>query len=85
MVSADSQRAKNPPVCCTSGSFELELPIAVTRISQATFLGRLHLIPWFEEDCGPSGLPGSLPAVEKEVIALAAEAFREYILNVDGA
>lgn len=44
----------------------------------------LYLAPWFEGSVGPSGLSVSLPAVEKEVIALASIAFPETLMNVDG-
>jgi hypothetical protein len=44
----------------------------------------LYLIPWFSGMTGPSGLAGSLPAVEKEVIALAGFQFADSILNRDG-
>ena len=35
----------------------------------------LWIAPWWEGARGPSGLRGSLPAVEKEVIALASVQF----------
>jgi hypothetical protein len=44
----------------------------------------LYLAPWVEGNKGPSGLAGSLPAVEKEVIALASVQFAGCLLNVDG-
>jgi hypothetical protein len=44
----------------------------------------LYLAPWVEGSTGPSGLSGSLPAVEKEVIALASVQFADCLLNVDG-
>ena len=44
----------------------------------------LLLVSWREGDAGPSGLAGSLPAVEKEVIALASLQFPSSLLNVDG-
>lgn len=42
------------------------------------------LVPWFEASRGPSGFATSLPAAEKEVIALASALFGEVLLNVDG-
>jgi hypothetical protein len=44
----------------------------------------LYLAPWVDGHEGPSGLAGSLPAVEKEVIALASVQFADSLLNVDG-
>jgi hypothetical protein len=44
----------------------------------------LYLAPWVEDSAGPSGLAGSLAAVEKEVIALASVQFSVSLLNVDG-
>lgn len=44
----------------------------------------LYLAPWPEGAVGPSGLAGSLAAVEKEVIALASVQFADCLLNVDG-
>jgi hypothetical protein len=44
----------------------------------------LYLAPWRTGDAGPSGLSDSLPAVEKEVIALASAQFADILLNVDG-
>lgn len=44
----------------------------------------LYLAPWPDGSAGPSGLAGSLAAVEKEVIALASVQFAESLLNVDG-
>ena len=44
----------------------------------------LYLVPWYEHSRGPSGLRGSLPAAEKEVIALAAHRAGGVLLNVDG-
>jgi hypothetical protein len=44
----------------------------------------LYLAPWPDGSAGPSGLAGSLAAVEKEVIALASVQFAECLLNVDG-
>lgn len=44
----------------------------------------LYLAPWPEGSVGPSGLAGSLAAVEKEVIALASVQFADCLLNVDG-
>jgi hypothetical protein len=42
------------------------------------------LISWVDGMCGPSGLPGSAPAVEKELIALASVEYQAVLLNVDG-
>src|SRR5262245_30846537 len=44
----------------------------------------LYLAPWPDGSAGPSGLAGSLAAVEKEVIALASVQFADCLLNVDG-
>ncbi len=44
----------------------------------------LYLAPWGVGCTGPSGLVGSLPSVEKEVIALASVQFPDSLLNVDG-
>ena len=44
----------------------------------------LYLAPWIDGSVGPSGLVGSLAAVEKEVIALASVQFAGCLLNVDG-
>lgn len=44
----------------------------------------LYLAPWVEGNRGASGLTWSLPAVEKEVIALASVQFGDSLLNVDG-
>jgi len=44
----------------------------------------LFLTPWTDGCAGPSGLAGSLPSVEKEVIALASVQFPDTLLNVDG-
>jgi hypothetical protein len=44
----------------------------------------LYLAPWLDGSAGPSGLAGSLAAVEKEVIALASVQFVDCLLNVDG-
>jgi hypothetical protein len=44
----------------------------------------LYLVPWYEHSRGPSGLRGSLPAAEKEVIALADQRFGDLLLNTDG-
>ena len=43
-----------------------------------------YVVPWYKNSKGPSGLVCSLPAAEKEVIALASVAFAETLLNVDG-
>lgn len=43
-----------------------------------------YVAPWYNGNKGPSGLNSSLPAVEKEIIALASVAFRKTLLNVDG-
>jgi hypothetical protein len=44
----------------------------------------LYLLPWEATTRGPSGLFGSLPAGEKEVIALASAQHATALLNVDG-
>jgi hypothetical protein len=46
--------------------------------------GTLYLAPWLQDSAGSSGLPGSLAAVEEEVIALASMQFGDCLLNVDG-
>jgi hypothetical protein len=43
-----------------------------------------YVAPWYNASKGPSGLVCSLPAVEKEVIALASAAPSNKLLNVDG-
>lgn len=43
-----------------------------------------YLAEWLDRSSGPSGLAGSLPAAEKEVIALASAQFPDSLLNVDG-
>lgn len=45
---------------------------------------QMHLIPWRTGMRGPSGLVGSVAAVEYEVIALAAHAFPDHLLNIHG-
>ncbi len=42
------------------------------------------LAPGFGGSVGPAGLAGSLPAAEKEVIALASVQFADSLMNVDG-
>jgi hypothetical protein len=42
------------------------------------------LLGWSDEMRGPSGLIGSVPAVEKELIALCSGTYGERLLNVDG-
>lgn len=44
----------------------------------------LYLAPWLRGSNGPSGLPSSLPAVKKELIALASVQSKDTLLNVDG-
>lgn len=44
----------------------------------------LALLPWYRHSRGPSGLTSSLPAAEKEVIALAGTRFGSGFLNRDG-
>lgn len=44
----------------------------------------VHLIPWRTGMRGPSDLLGSVAAVEYEVIALAAHAFPDVLLNTHG-
>ncbi|GGR61329.1 hypothetical protein GCM10008959_24140 [Deinococcus seoulensis] len=44
----------------------------------------MSLIPWRDGLRGPSGMIGSLAAVEYELIALAAAAYPEALLNVQG-
>lgn len=52
-----------------------------------TLRERVHVgvIGWQDGMLGPSGLPGSVPAVEKELIALAASPYKTILLNTDGA
>ena len=45
---------------------------------------KLYVLPWRTTSRGPSGLLGSLPAAEKEVIALAGAHYGDGLLNVDG-
>jgi hypothetical protein len=42
------------------------------------------IAPWFTSDKGLSGLSCSLPAAEKEMIAIASVQFVNTLLNVDG-
>lgn len=44
----------------------------------------LYLLPWFKGNEGISGLPCSLPALEKELISLASVYYRDALLNIDG-
>lgn len=44
----------------------------------------LYLADWLDGSSGPSRLLGSLPAAEKEIIALASAHFPDSLLNVDG-
>jgi hypothetical protein len=44
----------------------------------------LYVASWMPGQAGPSGLRCSLPAVEKEVIALGSAEFGETLLNTDG-
>lgn len=44
----------------------------------------MSLLPWRDGGRGPSGLIGGLAAVEYELIALAAVAYPEKLLNVQG-
>lgn len=44
----------------------------------------LYITPWYEGQLGLSGLPCSLPAIEKEMIAIASAQFGEDLLNKDG-
>lgn len=43
-----------------------------------------YVIPWYSDSTGPSGLKCSLPAAEKECIALAGALYPADLLNVDG-
>ncbi|MBB6670056.1 hypothetical protein [Cohnella nanjingensis] len=43
-----------------------------------------YLAPWYEGQLGLSGLACSLPAVEKEIIAIASANFGNALLNKDG-
>lgn len=45
---------------------------------------KLFVMPWRTTTRGPSGLLGSLPAGEKEVIALAGHEYGTTLLNIDG-
>ncbi|MBB6099714.1 hypothetical protein HNR42_003172 [Deinobacterium chartae] len=51
------------------------------RLREAVFV---CLVPWFRDSRGPSGLIGSVPAAEKEVIALASVLAGARLLNTDG-
>lgn len=42
------------------------------------------IVSWHEELRGPSGLLGSVPAIEKEIISLASASHGDLLLNVDG-
>jgi hypothetical protein len=42
------------------------------------------IAPWFTGDKGLSGLPCSLPAAEKEMIAIASVQYADTLLNLDG-
>ncbi|MGA7878341.1 MAG: hypothetical protein WCA08_21965, partial [Desulfoferrobacter sp.] len=44
----------------------------------------VSIISWHTEMRGPSGLIGSVPSVEKEIIALASVSHPDILLNVDG-
>ena len=44
----------------------------------------LCIIPWRDSSVAPSGFRSSLPAAEKEIIALASVTFAESLLNADG-
>lgn len=44
---------------------------------------KLYVLPWRTTSRGPSGLLGSLPAAEKEVIPLASAQHGHGLLNVD--
>ena len=43
-----------------------------------------YVCPWFEGQVGLSGLSGSLPAIEKEMIAIASFHYSDSLLNKDG-
>lgn len=43
-----------------------------------------YIAPWYENSRGLSSLISSLPAVEKEIIAIASVQFKNQLLNVDG-
>jgi hypothetical protein len=43
-----------------------------------------YIAPWFTGNKGLSGLTCSLPAVEKEMIAIASVQYSDTLLNVDG-
>ncbi|SDM42279.1 hypothetical protein SAMN05428961_11724 [Paenibacillus sp. OK060] len=43
-----------------------------------------YICPWFEGQVGMSGLSGSLPAIEKEMIAIASYHYSDSLLNKDG-
>ncbi|WP_186446260.1 hypothetical protein [Paenibacillus cremeus] len=43
-----------------------------------------YITPWYGGQLGLSGLPCSLPAIEKEMIAIASVQFGEDLLNKDG-
>lgn len=56
---------------------QLDLPI----LCEPTFV---TLLGWVDGMRGPSGLIGSVPAVEKELIALCSGQYGDSLLNVDG-
>uniref|UniRef100_A9U722 Predicted protein n=1 Tax=Physcomitrium patens TaxID=3218 RepID=A9U722_PHYPA len=43
-----------------------------------------YVSPWFEGQLGLSGFSGSLPAIEKEMIAIASYHYGDSLLNKDG-
>jgi hypothetical protein len=58
--------------------FESIDPLRLKRIVNVS------LISWHAGSRGPSGLQGSVPAVEKELIALCGTSDKSSLLNVDG-
>ncbi|GAA4014218.1 hypothetical protein GCM10022631_27450 [Deinococcus rubellus] len=44
----------------------------------------IQLMPWYRGSRGPSGLIGSVTAVEYELIALAGMAYQDELLNIQG-
>lgn len=44
----------------------------------------VYLAPWYVGSRGPSGLTGSVPSAEKEIIALASALYGDRLLNRDG-
>ena len=44
----------------------------------------LYLLPWYIGDIGINGKPCTLPILEKDLISVASEYYKDTLLNVDG-